>query len=266
MSLFDEHNDLTRISSATPEQLAARMAAVASNENAPADYVEREVADIVRQAEAGGSAHMAAVAEVVARIPNGPPPPNAPVYEASTGRPAWNENNILMSLEVRIDGRVYTARESLDPMMMAIRFGGPDTERFESFVEFFIKRSFGAVALADDESYRFLRDRLWIVRPGDEHDLKRCHDSHQPEHNLKPACTMGIITTKPFKIVPGEYDPVSGATSAPYAQVDKTAILGVCSCRCHRKDFYGNGSKRFAALNGLAVFDELMVDEEGNLR
>ncbi|HEV2346360.1 MAG TPA: hypothetical protein VGS97_19830 [Actinocrinis sp.] len=263
MNLFDTTNSPLEPLQPTPEQLAARMTRVAADTTATEAHTQMEVGTIIALAEAGGEEHMTAVAEVIARIPNGPPPPNAPMYEASSGRPAWHENNILLSCEVRIDGRVFAAREAFDPMMLEIQFGGTDSDRFEHFIDFFLKTNFGKVAVADPASTKFLRDRVWIVKPGDTHDFRRCAKNSEPP--VYPRCTMGVITTKPFEIVPGEYDKWN-VKMPPYAKVDKSAVLGQCPCRCHRDNFYGNGAKRFAALNGLAVFDELMVDEEGKPR
>lgn len=250
MSIFDTTNPLEPLRP-TPEQLAERMTQIATSTAMTPEMTQSAIGTIIAQAEAGGEEHMAAVADVIARIPDGPPPPNAPRYEAATGRPAWHETNVLLECQVRIDGRVFTAREALDPMMMELRFG--DDAEFERFIEYFIKSSFGKVAVADPESYQYLRDRLWIVRPGDEHDMKRCAESEHPGAPW-PRCFQGIVLAKELTIVPGER----------YAQIDRSAVYGQCPCRCHRAQPYG--AKRAAALHGLVVFDELMVDEEGDRR
>jgi hypothetical protein len=236
----------------TPEELSERARRLGTDGGS-----ERDVLRLIQDAEAGGDEHMRAVAGQVVRWPTGPSrAPYPGVYDPHTGRPAWHESNVLMEVSVRIDGRRFTSREThLDPMLLDLQFGGTDTDRFEHFVKYFIERSFGAVATADEESYRYLRGKVFIVKPGDKHDLERCRDSdrdHQDE--VWPRCTAGFIIRSAGAVEP---NPIGWGTV-----LSRTSVLGVCPCRCHRNDVYGPSAKLTANLHGIPAFDEDQLNED----
>lgn len=247
----------------TPEDLAERARRIGTDGGS-----EQDITDLIRDAEAGGEQHMAAVASQVVRWPTGPS--NAPfpgVYDPSTGRPAWHESNILMSVSVRIDGRLFTAREMFEPMLFNLQFGDTEDERFEHFVRHFLGRSFGGIATADEESYRYLRRKVWIVKPDDLHDMQRCARSYPRQHaqstkdylcaadreDMWPRCSAGFILRSAEAVKP---NPIG------FGQVlSRLDVLGVCSCRCHRADQYGASAKRTAERHGIPDFDEQQLDE-----
>lgn len=247
----------------TPEDLAERARRIGADGGG-----EQDVLGLIRDAEAGGDDHMAAVASQVVRWPTGPSQAPFPgVYDMATGRPAWHESNILMSVSVRIDGRLFTARKMFEPMLFNLQFGGTEDERFEDFVRYFLQHNFGGVATADDESYRYLRRKVWIVKPGDLHDLQRCARSY-PEQGgqstkdylcaadreaMWPRCSAGFILRSAEAVKP---NPVGFGRI-----LGRIDVLGVCPCRCHRVDPYGASAKRMAERHGIPDFDEQQLDE-----
>jgi hypothetical protein len=232
----------------SPEQLADRARKLGTDGGS-----ERDVLRLIQDAEAGGDEHMRAVAGQVVNWPTGPSrAPYSGVYDPQTGQPAWHESNILMEASVRIDGRRFTARHMFDPMMMEMQFGGTEDERFEEFVRYWIRSSFGGIATADDESYRYLRGKVWIVKPGDRHDLQLCAQAGASAKY--PKCSAGFILRSERALSPGIFgtEPV----------LNGTHIAGVCPCRCHRSDPYGDSAKRTAAMYGIPDFDEDQLPED----
>ncbi|HEU5429537.1 MAG TPA: hypothetical protein VFU74_21840 [Actinocrinis sp.] len=233
----------------TPQQLAADMKAFdPASPTATAD-MER----IVRAAEAGGIQHMKAVAEALAEIdPPGASPTSgmpAGVYEVRDGqyRPALHESNVMLELRVWVNGRLFTARESIDQFMFKMQFS--DESALEPFIRYFIQSSCGRMA-ADPDAYRYFRSLVWIVRPDDEHDLKRCAE----EPATGPRCDAGLIVKErpPFPSIDGVTEPPIG----------RSDVLGVCSCRCHRRDGTGVRARHQADAYGFGVFDESQLREE----
>lgn len=209
---------------------------------------DREIAmaRIVRAAERGGSAHMEAVADWIGKLPP-LPDPKAPLYDARTGRPAFHETNVLLELRIRVNGQLFTARESIDPFMFDRRFG--DDDEFEKYIACFVRSSCGRMATSPD-AYRYFRSLVWIVRPHDKHDLKRCADGWK----AKPYCDLGLIS-KASRIFPS----VDGVIEPTTLRDD---VLGVCPCRCHRNDGSGASSGSLARMHGLRIFDESQLKEQ----
>ena len=216
------------------------------------------MARIVRAAERGGEAHMLAVAEWVGKLPPPPPDPTTPRYEFKDGqyRPSLHDTNVLIELRVHVDGRMFTAREAIDPYMLEHYGFYQGGDRLEEYLRHFIQMNFGLLAVADDEAYRYFRERVWVVRPTDRHDSKRCFDSNaDTEGMLWPRCVSGnILRSWP------DSSPIPGAGTA----VRKDSILGSCPCRCHRRPQVP--SEVAALLSGVGQFDEDQLDEKGNPR
>lgn len=246
----------------TPEQMADKMHALMTGRlgGEPEWAVRRAVSDLTQAAELAGEAHMNAVARVIASLSTldeSPTGYGSGMYD-DKGRPSWHRNNILMSLQVYIGGRLFTSREAVDPMMIEMRFRGTDTDEFEQFVKYWIRRSFGSVADADEESYQFLRDRVWIVKPYHEHDSKRCHetaDAGLDSHCPWPRCVDGLILGK-------------SPTHEVFArgEILRAQVVGRCICRCHEENGLGRSVKRQAALHGISDFSEDLLTEEGEVR
>ena len=181
------------------------------------------------------------------------PPPPVPAnshYETKDGqhRPAWHETNVLIEARVWVGGRLFTARDAVDPFHWQMRFDGyPDA--IENYLRWFITRYFGQIAVADEEGYRHFRERLWVVLPTDRHDFRRCHDSeHDFEMTMWPRCLSGhILREWP------EPSPIPGAGPT----IPKAAVLGLCPCRCHR-------SCPPWPLSGVGMFGEHQLDEKGD--
>lgn len=230
----------------TPENLVERL----QNLGATDAERDRNMASIIADAEAGGDEHMAAVADWIAALPPAPPDPSAPRYEMRGGqfRPAFHDTNVLLELCVRVNGKLFTCREAIDPFMFEARFG--DDAEFEKFIEYFVRSSCGRMT-TDPESYRYFRSLVRVIRPGDQHDLARCADGWK----ANPYCDSGLIAM------------VRGLSSVTDSDVGmwmhRNNALGICSCRCHRADGSGTRAESLARMYGLPVFDEEMLDENG---
>lgn len=177
-------------------------------------------------------------------------PPTMPHYDTH-GRPAFHESNVLLELRVRVNGRLFTAREAIDPFMFEHRFG--EADEFEKFIRFFIRNSCGRMA-TDPDAYQYFRDLVRVVHPRDRHDFKRCADGM----SASPRCDLGIITKAPLVVVstPDVIEP-------PTCRAD---VLGICPCRCHKYDGSGAHSGALARTYLLPQFDEDQLDEDGNPR
>lgn len=236
----------------TPEQLVDRL----RNLGATDDEQHRNMAGIIADAEAGGEEHMAAVADFICSLPPAPPDPSTSVYEQRNGtfRPAFHDTNVLLELQAKVGRRTFVAREAIDPSMFDARFAAGDGDEFERFIRHFIGRNFGQVAVCDDESYRYFRNLLWVVRPTDAHDLKRCAGGRVRD----PLCDAGLIIRAPsFTFtVPDVIEP----------SVLPPDVLGVCPCRCHRNDGSGERAGQLAAMYLIRTFDESQLDEPGEVR
>jgi len=228
----------------TPEQLTDRLRRF----NPDWPDADAEMEQIVRAAEAGGTDHMKAVVETL--FPNGPTPPRP------TGGYRPFTPDITMEIRAYVNNRLFTARQSVDPFMFEMKFGDPD--QLEHYVKYWIQQSFGQVAVADEESYRYFRDRVWIVRPTDVHDVKRCHDSQKNQAgDLWPRCLGGVILREYPQV-----SPIPGAGT----MVRKESFLGNCTCRCHSGEKYGQPDRRIGNLAGASDFDENQLDEKGQPR
>ena len=228
----------------TPEQLIERLNNL-GNTDAERD---RNMEWVVRSAEACGEAHMQAVADWIGKLPPPPPDPKSPRYEMKDGtyRPAFHETNVLLELRVWVNGKLFTARESIDPFMFEHRFGN-DAE-FEKFIEYFVRSSCGRMA-TDPEAYQYFRELVWIVHPNDEHDLKRCADGW----GVSPRCDEGLITKAPVIQIH-----VPDTIPPPAYQSD---VLGVCPCRCHQRDGSGVRAQRQAEVYRFRTFDESQLGQ-----
>ena len=155
-----------------------------------------------------------------------------------------------------MNNRLFTARESTDPVVLdAYRFADDNNGRLEKFIQYFIQSNFGRVAVADDEAYRYFRDRVWLVQPTDRHDFKRCRASHEDtDGSMWPRCLGGTIV----RAWP-QLGPIPGAGTVT---VRRDSVMGSCPCRCHR-DQYVSGRIN---LPGVGQFDEDQLDEKGNPR
>lgn len=219
----------------TPGQLAERARRLGASGAA-----EQDILDLIRDAEAGGADHIAAVAGQVVDWPAGGALPA--VYDTATGRPAVHESNVLIECRIRVEGRLATFREALDPFLWAERFS--DESEFDRYLAYALQRAFGLL-MQDPELGPLIRSKVWIVKPGDRHDFQRCHDSPvAPEWfrgsgadpmlpdpaafppALNPYCNGGVIVR-----APGRYE-VNGARR----YFPSYAPLGTCPCRCHLSD------------------------------
>jgi hypothetical protein len=218
----------------SPEQLVEWLVR-SQIQGEPADEREIAMARIVRAAERGGEAHMEAVAGWIGQLPPPPPDSTAVRYEMRDGRmqAAWHDNSILLELRIRLGGRMFTARETVDPFMYLHRFNSDDAQ-FEDYLRYFIRKCFGEISVADEESYRHFRSLLWVVHPTDQHDLRRCADSGYSDL----WCEGGLITRSAYQAF--------GSSARP---------VGTCPCRCHRAHGGDGTAEHFRSL-GLPVFDE----------
>lgn len=246
----------------TPEQLVQYLT-TGMSANHPMEYREMVMAEVIAEAEAAGDAHMLAVIQAV--IPDGPTPPRrvgaheAPTYEMRDGqhRSAWHDSNTLIELRAYVDGRMFTARESMDPYMFeAYGFADSRSDRLEEFIQHFIRVNFGALAVSDEASYRYFRERVWIVQPTDAHDFKRCRASHDDTTGkLWPRCLGGtIVRSWP------QLGPIPGAGTV---QTRRDAVMGSCPCRCHRNQ---STAARMADIFRMPPFHEDLLDENGRPR
>jgi len=229
----------------TPDELVERLRRL----GAGGAEIQQAMASAVRDAETGGPEHMEAVAGFIASLPPAPPDPKASRYDAQTGRPTFHESNILIELRVRVNGRLFTCREAVDPFMFETRFAAG--EEFEKYIEYFVRASCGRMA-TDPDAYRYFRALVRVIHPRDPHDFKRCADGWK----ATPRCDLGIITRAPIVTAW-----VPDAAVGPLD--DRDDALGVCPCRCHRFDGSGARSGPLARMYGLPQFDEDRLDENG---
>lgn len=227
----------------SPERLAKQ---IRTFDNSAPDADER-MKQIIKDAEDGGEKHMEAVLDALAKDDKsstaGPPS----VYDVATGRPAFHESNVLLELRVHVNGRLFTARESVDPMMFEPQLGKAG---FETFIRFFIQASCGRLAI-DPEAYAYFRSLVTVVHPEDQHDLKRCADGPA----ATPYCDKGLIS-KASRIFPA-------VDAAIEPTVTREDVLGTCPCRCHRRNGAADHLRRLAQAYKLPTFDEDMLDENG---
>lgn len=220
----------------TPDQLAERARRLGADGG-----TEQDVADLIRDAEAGGAEHMAAVAGQVVNWPAGGGLPS--VYDTATGRPALHESNVLIECRIRVEGRLFTAREAVDPYLFEMQFGADRPGEFDRYIDYFLRHHFGSMAV-EPTLGPLIRSKVWIVKPGDRHDFQRCAESEharpamwqdpgviEPPLAAKgpgpvPYCTEGVIVQPPGqRKVGGELRYFPGYTP-----------LGTCPCRCHQRD------------------------------
>lgn len=245
----------------TPEQLTAMLREGMRREHSD-EHREVVMAEVIAAAERGGDAHMLAVIREI--FPDGPGQPTeqidpmSPRYEMRDGRygPAWHDSNVLIELQVYIDGLLFTARESHDPIMFeAYGFDTAGSNRFEEYIRYFITSNFGRVAVSTGGAYQYFRKRVWIVRPSDVHDFKRCRASHDDRTGkLWPRCLGGTI----LREWP-QPSPIPGAG----VSIRREAVLGACTCRCHRAE---REAGRLTQMLRLQPFDEEQLDEKGRPR
>lgn len=221
----------------TPEQLAERARRLGTDGGS-----EQDIIDLIRDAEAGGAEHMAAVAGQVVNWPAGGGLPSS-VYDTATGRPAFHESNVLIECRIRVEGEPATFREAVDPFLWSERFGADQAE-FDRYLDYALHRAFGLL-MSDPRLGPRIRSKVWVVKPGDKHDFQRCHDSPSapewfrdpgadpmlPEAAafppaLNPYCHDGVIVR-----APGQYKVNGVPRYAP-----SYTPLGTCPCRCHLRD------------------------------
>jgi len=222
-------------------------------ESVPESERDAAMGEIIRQAESGGPAHMDAVIDALPHpdytTPR-PPMPNDLLYPSEGGRPRYRSDNLNTTVELRltIDGRRYLCREMVDPFLWEMQLA-PDQNALESYVQYFLRKSLGGLVM-DSQAMGYFRSRVFIVRPGDPHDLQRCSHSNDGQHpNLWPRCLEGFILTE----LPGD-SPVPGAGR----RWKRKSMLGYCPCRCHQRDRHMNGPRPY--IPGLGTFDEDRYD------
>jgi hypothetical protein len=230
----------------TPEELVDRLEA--SKTRSPKRQ-ERIMAQVVKDAEALDEEHRQAVVDWVFSQPQPPnpgPQPNDLLYPAGGGRPRYRADDLNTTIELRltIDGKKYLCREMVDPMLWEMQLSDSE-DRFTRYLEHFLHRSLGGL-VTDSRVRGYFLSRVWVIRPGDPHDLQRCAHSCDPGHpDLWPRCLDGVILSE----LPGT-SPIPGVGSG----IRRDAVLGYCPCRCHRRDNYLYDSR--LRIPGLAQFDE----------
>jgi hypothetical protein len=113
-----------------------------------------------------------------------------------------------------------------------------------------------------------------IVFPADEHDLRRCRDSHPhadgrievEERDTWPRCIFGLILTErpdPFSVIdPERITPTFPAGGG----IRRDSIYGICPCRCHEHDVYGPTNRSLNTFHRVPEFSEDMLDANGKRR
>lgn len=256
----------------TPEELAERARQLGTDGGS-----EQDIQRLIDDAEAGGADHMAAVAAQVVNWPAGGGLPS--VYDMATGKPAYHESNVLIECRIRVEGELMTLREAIDPYMFASRFAEEAAE-FDRYIDYMLERAFGLM-VRDPKMAAIIRSKLWVVKPGDKHDFKRCAESEQPSPGFwhepgvsepsfarkepggpVPYCTEGVIVQPPGKRNLGngvhrwspEYEP-----------------LGACPCRCHQRDGSYHRAEHLVRMHrhfpmnwdpDAAKFDEDQLNED----
>lgn len=228
----------------TPEELVDQLERAKNSSPSKFDRVMKRV---VRDAEDLGDEHMGAVAEWVFKQPR-PAPQPAPddlMYNKKDGGFRYRSDDLNVTIELRltIDGRKFLARETVDPYRFDHVFAD-NADEFEKYLRYFLHHHLGSLVHGDAEQ-AFFRSKLWVVRPGDKHDLQRCAHSNDTDHpGMWPRCLDGLILSQ----LPG-VSPVPGVGGT----IRRDAIRGACPCRCHRGTV---GAPRTHLLLGVGVFDE----------
>lgn len=220
----------------TPADLAERARRIGTDGGS-----EQDITDLIRDAEAGGHAHMTAVAEQVVNWPASGGMPS--VYDTATGKPAFHETNVLIECRIKVEGQLATYREAMDPYLWAERFSDP--AEFDRYLTYSLSRAFGAM-MQDPRLGPLIRSKVWVVKPTDVHDFQRCAESGKanpavwqdpgiiepvwaPKNPAGPVpyCTEGVIIQPP-----GRRNLGGGVRRWS----DKYEPLGTCPCRCHQHD------------------------------
>lgn len=254
----------------TPEQLAERARRLGTEGGS-----EQDIADLIRDAEAGGAEHMAAVAEQVVNWPSTGALPSS-VYDTATGRPAFHESNVLIECRIRVEGEMATFREAMDPFLWAQQFADPG--EFDRYLDYALSRAFGLL-MRDPRLGPLIRSKVWVVKPGDKHDFQRCAQSEQAPawqdpaaigHFLEPKgpngpaphCAKGVIVQPPGLRKTGHLR----EWIADYTP------LGTCPCRCHVHDGSAYRAEQLVRMHrhfpmnwdpAAARFDEDQLPEDG---
>ena len=213
--------------------------------NSSPSKFERVMKRVIRDAEDLGDEHMGAVADWVINQPR-PEPRPAPddlMHTKQGYRYRSDDLNVTIELRLTIDGRKFLVREVVDPMMFEYQFKtNPDA--FETYLAYFLRKHLGGLAV-DSQALGYFRSKLFIVRPGDRHDLQRCAHSNDNDHpNMWPRCLDGYILSElpNVSLVPG-----AGGT------LRRESMLGYCPCRCHRRP---DSPPRPYLPSGVGAFDE----------
>lgn len=214
--------------------------------NSSPSKLDRVMKRVVRDAEDLGDEHMGAVAEWVFKQPRPAPQPapNDLMHTKDGYRYRADDLNVTIELRLTIDGRKFRARETVDPFRFEHTFAN-NSDEFEKYLMYFLHHHLGSLAHGQAER-EFFRSKLWVVRPGDEHDLQRCAHSNDTDHpDMWPRCLDGFILTE----LPG-LSPVPGVGGT----VRRDAMLGYCPCRCHQKASNLRGPRPHVL--GLGTFNE----------
>jgi hypothetical protein len=256
----------------TPEELADRARRLGADGGS-----EQDIQRLIDDAEAGGADHMAAVASQVASWPSSGAMPS--VYDMATCQPAYHESNILIECRIRVEGELMTLREAVDPYMFETRFAGEPAE-FDLYIDYALERAFGLMA-RDPKMGPIIRKKLWVIKPGDKHDFKRCAESEQASPAMwhdpgiieptfaprgpgspVPYCADGVIVRPP-----GKRDLGNGV----HRWSSNYEPLGACPCRCHQRDGSYRRAEHLILMHrhfpmdwtpGAAKFDEDQLPED----
>ena len=196
----------------TPEELADRARHIGN-----AGGTDQDITDLVRDAEAGGPAHMTAVA---AQVANWPVSAGLPaVYDTATGKPAYNESRVLIECRIRVEGQLATIREAIDPYMLAAYFTDP--AELDRFVDAVLRTNFGALA-TDPFFGPIIKRKTWVIRPSDPHDFRRCHDSPRDTEAFRTSPAGPTLPPPESAALPPalNLDPPSVFLAADFVVVD----------------------------------------------
>lgn len=141
---------------------------------------------------------------------------------AENGHPEYyrtTELNVLITLEVWLDGEYVVFRDAQPTFLWIERFTDP--EQREAFLTYWIRQRVGMLA-ENPERLAKLRRKLLVVEPKDQHDYQRCKYSSESAI-LMIRCEGGTIQTLPLPTF----------TLNDAITMAEPRRLGACPCRCH---------------------------------
>jgi len=213
-----------------PEELVDRLKRAVRRR--PEVY-DREVRRTVREAESLTLAHQRAVSQYLAEqagVVSGVPD----AASRAVGH-AWRTyDDVVIEMILKIDDRLFMARERVDGMTWELNFK-PRADRWEEFLNFFARKAVGSMS-QDPEQFAYLRRKLFVVTPDDRHDARLCRASNDTGLNqdLWPRCLSGVVR----KALPVNLFSVIGDGVGPQELLAQPyrdgRALGRCRCRCHQ--------------------------------